>query len=156
MILHALAWLLRTGLGLLFLYAGGSKLVHPDGFARTIADFGIVYPGTEPTVALTMIALEILTAVALLLNLRGSLALLSGLLLLFVAVLTYGTWLGLDLECGCLGAGTPLRMRTTLLMDIGLLGCCVYLYWWRWFSARGAVRPVAARRRVSRMQGMEQ
>ena len=36
---------------------------------------------------------------------RGSLILLTGLLSLFAAVLGYGIWLGLEIECGCFGLG---------------------------------------------------
>ena len=53
------------------------------------------------------------------------------LLLTFIGVLTYGIGLGLDIDCGCLGPGYHVSLRTQLLIDAGLVLCCGLVYWTR-------------------------
>ena len=51
-----------------------------------------------------------------------------GLLLMFVLVLSYGMWLGLEIDCGCFGLGNSHQPKTALIIDIGLLLACAVLY----------------------------
>ena len=118
----------RLCLGLYFVAAGTSKLTDIESFVSTIADFGIVFAGMELPTAVGLLVFEILVGLALILDLRGALAAIVGLLLLFVAILCYGTALGLDIDCGCLGPGRSLSLQGALVIDGCLLLACGYLY----------------------------
>jgi uncharacterized membrane protein YphA (DoxX/SURF4 family) len=121
-------WLLAA----VFIAAGLSKLVKPAVFAKAIGDFGIVYPPLLMATAVSLSLLEVAAGVGLALNIRGSLAAISGLLLLFMAVLAYGLWLGLDIDCGCLAIEVPLGwgrdLAAAFWRDVVLLGLCGFLY----------------------------
>jgi uncharacterized membrane protein YphA (DoxX/SURF4 family) len=129
----------------LFLYAGINKLLDPRSFSIVIDAFGLVPDPLIMTVAVALPILEILAAVGLLFDVRGSLGLVSGLLVFFMAVVSYGIWMGLDIDCGCFGPGDlegeaykglrPALYRN-LILSVGIL----YLYAWRFFRTFKPVR----------------
>jgi uncharacterized membrane protein len=128
--------LLRWFLGGLFIYSGATKLLAPQLFAVLIDAYGIVPEGLLMPVALILPALEVLAGVGLLVDIHGSLAVITGLLLLFVAILGYGIWMGLDVDCGCFGPGDPEAeafhgLRPALYRDMVMLTAVVFLYGWR-------------------------
>ncbi len=129
--------LARCLLALVFLYAGGVKLPDPYAFSQVIGGYGLLPPALLMPTAVGLPLLEVLAAMALLVDVRGSLGLLTGLTLLFMAVLAYGIHLGLDIDCGCYGPEDPEAeayhgLEQALLRDAGLLAVCAYCYWWRW------------------------
>jgi hypothetical protein len=136
---------MRIALALLFLYAGGIKLLDPKAFARIISAYEIVPDALLPFVAVGLPVLEVLAGLALLFDIRGSLAVISGLLLLFVGVLGYGIIQDLDVDCGCFGAEELSRrdsLRHALYRDLVLVGMVVpYLYLSRRLRLRGELRP---------------
>ena len=86
--------------------------------------------------AVVLSALEIIAGTGLLVDIRGSLALVTGLLLLFVAVLGYGIRMGLDVDCGCFGPDEPeadafYGLRSALYRDLIVLLAAAFLYGWR-------------------------
>ena len=128
--------LVRYALAILFVVAGCLKLSDPRVFAVTIDAFGIL--PTELTLPLAVIlpVVEILAAVALVFDVRGSLAVISGLLIVFMAVLIYAIHMGLDIDCGCYGPEEPEAkafhsLWTSLYRDIGMSAGVIYLYIWR-------------------------
>ena len=50
---------------------------------------------------------ELACGLGLILDRRGAPAGIAALLVLFMAVLGWGLWLGLDIDCGCYGPGDP-------------------------------------------------
>lgn len=132
---------MRFVLGILFMWAAVLKLTDPDVFSKTIIAFGLVPKPLAPWVALALPVLELVAALGLILDLRGSLAIITGLLVMFCLVLVYGIWLGLDIDCGCYGPGDPegeafASLRNSLYRDLAMLAVAFYLYWWR--RRRGA------------------
>jgi uncharacterized membrane protein YphA (DoxX/SURF4 family) len=121
----------RWMLGILFIYAGIMKLTDVRAFADSVADFGLIYPSLIRPTSFAIPVLELLAGLGLLLDIGPSLAVITSLLSVFVAVLSYGLFLGLDIDCGCLGAGYGLSMATMWTFDLSLLGLCVYLHWCR-------------------------
>ena len=123
---------LRTALAALFVLAGAVKLLDLDAFARVIYDFGLVPDPTVFTLAVTLSVAELVAGLGLLIDLRGTLAAITAMLIGFLGVLTYGLWLGLDIECGCFGPGDPIGisdgLRATAARDTILLAVCCYLY----------------------------
>ena len=105
-------------------------------FAIILEAFNLLPNAWIMPVAVGLPALEILAAIGLLFDVRGSLTTVAGLLLLFLAILSYGIWLGLDIDCGCFGPGDPegeayKGLRPALYRDVAMLLGVVYLYVWR-------------------------
>lgn len=128
--------LLRWFIGGLFICSGATKLLAPQLFAVLIEAYGIVPEGLLMPVAVILPALEVLAGVGLLFDIHGSLAVITGLLLLFVAILGYGIWMGLDVDCGCFGPEDPEAeafhgLRAALYRDMVMLTAVVFLYAWR-------------------------
>ena len=92
-------WIL-TGL---FVFSALTKSFDLNKFAVKIAEFGIVAEGTEFVTAVFIVVFELVVGFGLLIDVKGSLSAITSLLLIFLAVLCYGIWLGLDIDCGCFG-----------------------------------------------------
>ena len=91
---------------------------------------------------------EILAGICLLGNVRGSLAIITLLMLLFMAVLGYGIWLGLDVDCGCFSPEDPEALafhglRQAMFRDMAIMAVLVGMYVWRYHRAP---RPVQLRK----------
>jgi len=132
-----LTWLyhfLRLGLACIFIYAGFIKLLDPRAFAHAIAQYDLIPEGLLPLVAVGLPALELLTGVGLVLEVRGSLTLMAILLLIFLVILGYAVWQNLDIDCGCFTAEDlagqeclKMAFRRVLFM----IGATLFLYWRR-------------------------
>jgi hypothetical protein len=92
--------------------------------------------------------LEVVAGFGLLLDLRGSLAVLGGLVGLFLLVLGYAMALGLDVDCGCFGPEDPEgaafgSIRPAFVRDLWMAAGVAYLYLWRWIRGRSprSIRP---------------
>lgn len=121
-------WVYR-GLRLLvagiFLWAGTVKLMDQAAFAVVIDAFGILPDGFSGMVAMFLPVVEIAAALALIFDVRGALETLGALMLLFMGILGYGIFLGLDIDCGCFGPEDPESrafsgLRTALYRDVGI------------------------------------
>lgn len=135
----------RMGLALAFLTAGAIKIQNPMTFAATVDAFGILPGFLVLPAAFVLPVLEILGAVALIFDIRGSLGLITLMLLVFIAVLAWGLHMGLDIDCGCYSPGDPEAeafsgIRSALRRDLLMLACAAVLYAWRWFLG---MRPVS-------------
>lgn len=134
-----LAWLyrlLRWSLGSIFIYSGVTKLMDPITFAVLIDAYGLVPEALLMPVALILPVLEIIAGAGLMVDIRGSLAMILALLLLFVAILGYGMELGLDVDCGCFGPDDPEAkafhgLQGALYRDMAMLVAVALLYGWR-------------------------
>jgi uncharacterized membrane protein YphA (DoxX/SURF4 family) len=132
-----LTWLyhfLRLGLACVFIYAGLIKLLDPRAFAHAIAQYDLIPDGLLPLAAVGLPALELLAGLGLIVEIRGSLALVALLLLIFLAILGYAIRHNLDIDCGCFTAedlagqeGLKMAFRRDLMM----IGVTLFLYWRR-------------------------
>lgn len=130
----------RIILALIFLWAGVVKILDPDAFAIILEAFDLLPYSWIMPVAVVLPILEILAAIGLLFDVRGSLAAVTGLLIIFLAVLGYGVWLGLDIDCGCFGPGDPegeayKGLRPALYRDLVMMAGVAYLYVWRFWRS---------------------
>ncbi len=135
---------IRFMLSAVFFSSGISKLFSPESFAVVIEAYGIIPNSWVTPVSIGLPALEVILAVGLLLDIRGSLAGTAALLALFMGILGYGIHLGLDVDCGCFGPEDPEGeafhgLRGALYRDVVMAAGIVYLYGWRF------VRSVAPR-----------
>jgi len=136
--------IIRVILAGIFLWSGVAKLLAPASFAVIIEAFGLIPESWVMPVALVLPALEVIAAVGLLLDIRGSLAVVSGMLVFFMAILLYGIYLGLDIDCGCFGPQDPESaafhsLRPALYRDFVMIAGVIYLYVWRYVMS---VKPV--------------
>lgn len=146
--MKTLDWLYRLCrliLGLVFIYGGATKLLEPEIFAVLIEAYGLVPEGLLFPVAIGLPLLEVIAGIGLLFDIRGSLALITGMLVLFMIVLAYGIWMGLDVDCGCFGPEDPEAeafhgLRLALFRDGIMLAGVAFMYCWR---CRNAIHPAA-------------
>jgi uncharacterized membrane protein YphA (DoxX/SURF4 family) len=126
----------RWGLGGIFIYAGSIKLLEPKTFAVLIDAYGVIPESLLVPVAATLPALEVAAGIGLFFDIEGSLSMIAGLLVLFIAILTYGIWMGLDVDCGCFGPDDPEAeafhgLGLPLYRDMLMLAGIAYIYGWR-------------------------
>ncbi|MBI5578995.1 MAG: DoxX family membrane protein [Deltaproteobacteria bacterium] len=135
--------LIRWLLSFIFLYAGATKLADPQAFAALIDAYGIVADPLLMPVAVGLPLLEVLAAIGLMADIRGSLAAVSGLMAIFITILIYGIRMGLDVDCGCFGP-EDIESRAyhglweALYRDLVMATGIVYLYGWRRFRSAGS------------------
>jgi len=132
--------ILRFLIGGVFIYAGGIKILAPQSLAVLIEAYGIVPEGLLRPVAIILPALELAAGIGLVLDMQGSLAAIAGLLMLFAAVLAYGIWMGLDVDCGCFGPDDPEAeafhgLRLSLWRDLAMCAGVAFIYAWRRYRA---------------------
>ena len=125
-------WILAT----LFIWAGGTKLADLQAFSAIIRDFGIVPEMSVMPIAIILPVLEVVAAIGLIFDVRGSLAVIAVLLSLFIVILGYGIWLGLDIDCGCFGPEDPESiayngLRSAFYRDLAMMAVIIHLYFWR-------------------------
>ncbi len=134
--LNWLYHLIRISLAGIFIVSGSFKLIDPQKFALIIQAYGLTPDVTHLPVAVGLALLEIAAGAGLIFDLRGSLGIITALLLLFMVIMGYGLWLGLDVDCGCFGSGDPEEeayhsLRPALYRDAVMLAGIGYLYIWR-------------------------
>lgn len=103
-------------------------------------------------VAVALPALEVVVGAGLILNIKGSLTSVAVLLLLFVAIITYGILMGLDVDCGCFGPQDPEAdafhgLWPTLYRDLAMLAGIALMFGVRRYSG---IQPVALTRLYSK------
>ena len=135
--------LTRWILGGVFIYAGSTKLMAPRVFTVLIEAYGVVPESLLMPVAVGLPFLEVIAGFGLLFDIRGSLALITGLLVLFMVVLGYGIWMGLDVDCGCFGPEDPEAeafhgLRLSLFRDLVMTAGVFFIYGWRRYRS---IRP---------------
>lgn len=146
----------RWGLGGIFIYAGSMKLLAPETFAVLIEAFGIVPENLLMPVAIALPAIEVAAGIGLVFDIEGSLAATAGLLGLFIAILGYGIWMGLDIDCGCFGPDDPEAeafhgLRLSLYRDLVMLAGAAFVYGWRRYrpvEPRKIIRLIDRKRRA--------
>lgn len=124
---RAARWLVAA----VFVYAGLPKITDPVLFSQIIGAYGLLPEIFLLPAAVLLPMAELAAAILLLCGRREGVWLAAAMLLLFIAVLSYGIYSGLDIDCGCFGPEDPEHLafsglRTALLRD--LLFCIPVLY----------------------------
>ena len=126
----ALSGILRLGLGGLLAVAGLLKLRDPSGFAVEIGNYQL-FPTLAPYLAAALPATEIVVGLGLVLlpaGWRRAAALAAGVLLLSFVVAVSSAYLrGINIACGCFGAGGDAISWLTVGRNLGLLAAVVAL-----------------------------
>lgn len=133
---YSLYQLLKLLLITVFLSSGLTKALDVELFAETVAAYGLLPDFLILPVAISLVMAEIIAAIGLFLEKSGALPLVTLMMLIFIAVLSYGIVLGLDIDCGCFGptdaeAEAFHDLRGALRRDLLLTLAIGYLYLWR-------------------------
>jgi len=118
-------------IGGLFVYAGVVKIIEPIEFARDIDNYKMFPWQFNVWLALYLPWLEIFCGLALITRVlyRGSVFILTGLMLLFIIASIVAKARGLDVSCGCFGhASKYLNFSWHMVLDIALLIGLVVLW----------------------------
>ncbi|HKQ48874.1 MAG TPA: MauE/DoxX family redox-associated membrane protein [Phycisphaerae bacterium] len=110
--------------GGVFLFAAQSKIVEPRQFIIDIKNYRMVPEAYLHLVALLMPWWEVGAALALIFprTRRAGAILISGMLLLFIAAVSYAAlYKGYNISCGCFGKGSAAAGWKTIALDTGLL-----------------------------------
>jgi rhodanese-related sulfurtransferase/uncharacterized membrane protein YphA (DoxX/SURF4 family) len=127
--------LIRICIGVIFVWAGLAKLADPKAFAAIISVYELVPDALLVPVAFGLPALELVAGLGLIFDVRGSLSVTFGLLVMFAFVLWFGILKDLDIDCGCFSAEELQEhdaLRRALYRDLGMIGAALYLFGWRW------------------------
>ncbi len=105
---------LRMVLGIVFLYAGTTKVLNPQAFVDSIATFKLLPAQFINVVALGLPPFEILLGLMLLSGWKTRAASLAvaGLAIVFGIALGQALIRELDVDCGCFGSGAPSALKT--------------------------------------------
>ena len=131
--------IVRYILGGIFAWAGISKLMAPRTFAQLISSYELIPDVLLLPVAIGLPLLELIAGIGLIFDVRGSLEIVTGLILLFIFILWFGILIGLDIDCGCF---SPIELREhdslryALYRDFLFLGLASYLFMCRWKGAK--------------------
>lgn len=128
--------LLRCILGGIFAYSGLIKLLDTERFAVIIAGFGLLPKELLHPAANLLPMVELLSGLGLIFNVRGCLTAIALMLALFMAVLSWGIHLGLDIDCGCFGPEDPEQaykgLKAALVRDAVMMAALIVIFWQNW------------------------
>jgi uncharacterized membrane protein YphA (DoxX/SURF4 family) len=124
--------LLRLVLGVVFIYAAADKILRPAEFARAVANYQILPSILINPAALLLPWVEAVCGLALLSGrlIRGSAAIISTMLIIFIAALAAALWRGLDISCGCfsLKPEQASDLYMAIARDLLLLAMALWLW----------------------------
>ena len=129
--------IVRIVLGAVFVTVGLTKLSDPKAFARALSLYEIIPDQLLSLAAIGIPLTEVIAGFGLVFDIRGSLTVIGGLLVLFVTVLYYGVISGFDIDCGCYLPWEReefASLKSALYRDFFMIGLVIYMYLWRLVS----------------------
>jgi putative oxidoreductase len=133
------AMALRIALGALFVWTGWVKVQDPTEFLFSIRSFQILPDPWAAWVAMGLPWLEVAAGAALIIGLciEGGLAVIAGMLGVFLWAIIHSWQRGLDLNCGCFGGDASNSDYHDLIRrDVTLLVLALVLLGHRWMVHR--------------------
>jgi len=108
--------------GFIFIYASIDKIAAPAYFAGMIQNYQLIPDLFINFAAIVLPWLELLCGMLLLIGIwhRSAALLITILMVVFIIAISSAIFRGLDIECGCFGAGTSANW-TRIIEDIFLL-----------------------------------
>ena len=122
---------LRVALGAVFLLASYPKLIDPEGFAKSIANYHLLPVAVERVLALVLPALEALIGICLILGAFDFGASLLALVLMVVFTVAIGVAVGrgLDISCGCFDTQDGAKVGLSKIVENVLLTAAAFRVW---------------------------
>jgi len=121
--LRVIDWVFRIVLAAVFIRAAVPKLIDPFAFTGNIFAYRVISPSLSAVGAVTIPAIEMLAAIALLTGVfwRGAAVTLGGMLIFFIVMIFQAILRGIDIHCGCFGEASHKVSFALIAQDYGLL-----------------------------------
>lgn len=119
---NLIEWLFVLMLSVIFIASAVLKILDPQLFVRDLSYYRLLPPESLNVLAVGLVMLELVTGTALIFPLwRVAAAVIYGLLmLLFMGMIAVAMLRGLDISCGCFGAGSQ-HVGWLKLIENGML-----------------------------------
>lgn len=131
----------RFVLGAIFIYAGGSKIIHSAAFAKTVYHYQILPDFLINSFAVVLPWIEVLTGGLLIVGiwLPGAVVCANLMLILFLTALSIAVARGLDIDCGCFATSRKELINIeTIVRDLGFICISGYLFFIEFFRRHTA------------------
>jgi uncharacterized membrane protein YphA (DoxX/SURF4 family) len=132
---------IRIILGGVFLYSSIAKIADPGAFADIVTNYRLLPPQLVWATAVIFPWVEVVCGLALLFGRleRGAALLVSAMMVVFIAVILYNGYRGLNIACGCfsLSAREPSNILFNVLRNLTILAAGI----WVFFSKRSQSKP---------------
>ncbi|OGU27364.1 MAG: hypothetical protein A2057_10440 [Ignavibacteria bacterium GWA2_35_9] len=114
---------IRIVTGFIFLYAGIEKISDAEGFARTINNYKLLPFSFTNMAALTLPWIEVTTGILLIFGIRvkENAFIISALLGIFIIAISISLLRGLNIDCGCFGTSSGIKIGFLKLFENVLL-----------------------------------
>jgi uncharacterized membrane protein YphA (DoxX/SURF4 family) len=122
---------LRLMLGGVFIYASLDKIANPEAFAKAINNYRIMPDWSLNLMAIYMPWVEMITGILIIFGkfIKGSVVIISFMLVVFLIAITSALFRGLDISCGCFSTAGGQRIGLLkLIEDTGYLVACIIVY----------------------------
>ncbi|MHC4397324.1 MAG: MauE/DoxX family redox-associated membrane protein [Planctomycetota bacterium] len=120
----ALLYVLRVGIGCMFIWSSLPKIRQPYDFLSSVYSYELIGPRLGMFVAMTLPWLEVLVGICLVggVFISGALLASAGMAAMFTFVLASALYRGLEITCGCFGSSaTEIIGVSTLIRAIAIL-----------------------------------
>ncbi|MFC1476181.1 MauE/DoxX family redox-associated membrane protein [Candidatus Zixiibacteriota bacterium] len=122
---EAVGFLVRVGLGVIFIFASVDKIINPDAFAEIVNNYQILPGDLVNIFALILPMLELLCGLALILGVmvRAAAVWTGGMLVLFIVAVSLALSNGINISCGCFSTSAHARSLgfNLIWQDFGML-----------------------------------
>lgn len=130
-----LSVLCRLLVGVAFVWAGVTKIADAAAFEEGLVNYRMLPAGLIPIVAVTLPPIEVLAGLCLLVGFssRGAALLATGMLAVFTVAIVQAILRGIDVECGCFGAGSDAAASMgwpEVARDLVLLAAAGHVLFW--------------------------
>jgi putative oxidoreductase len=125
-------WILRIGLGAVFIYAGSAKLPDIQTFFWDIHHFDLTHPDVSIIMAFLLPWLEIFAGLALIVGRLyfGAIAICGCLSAIFFGAISTAWFRGLDITCGCFGReDNQTNFPKHITINVTMLIASIALWW---------------------------
>ncbi len=127
----------RLILGVIFIYAGYDKILHPKAFAEVIYNYQMLPDGLINVTAIFLPWLEMLMGIFLIMGfwMPGTVIWCNTLLVVYIGALCFNLARGLDVNCGCFSTtrGSTISIES-ILWDVVFFALSGYLFFFVFFK----------------------
>ncbi|MGE5784868.1 MAG: MauE/DoxX family redox-associated membrane protein [Myxococcales bacterium] len=138
---------LRVVVAAVFVDAAANKILDPAAFAENTGNYQLL-PEISNYIAIVLPSTELLTALVLVLGRKhwrnAAVLTFFGMLVVFTTAITRAWASGINLECGCFGAGSSTVGIVPVLRNLGLIAALLLSLWLDWTGWGVASRTAAA------------
>ena len=114
--------------GLIFIYASLEKILYPAYFAVSVQNYQLIPDYFTNIIAIVLPWLELCCGLSILIGLwhQAGAAIVSVLNIVFIIALTSVVFRGLNIDCGCYGAGSSVNI-SRIIEDLFLLAFSLHI-----------------------------